>query len=97
MLSVDEALGLIAEYTPQPTVVKIPLNDKAIGCVLAEDIKAPENVPAFRASIVDGYAVRIIHQLCMHPLIHYRLEYRSQARLKREFTLWPSSLTLRLG
>ncbi|KAK8191640.1 uncharacterized protein BKA78DRAFT_343807 [Phyllosticta capitalensis] len=59
MLSVDEALGLIAEYTPQPTVVKIPLNDKAIGCVLAEDIKAPENVPAFRASIVDGYAIRI--------------------------------------
>ncbi|KAK8161152.1 hypothetical protein BKA80DRAFT_204772 [Phyllosticta citrichinensis] len=59
MLSVEEALSLIAEHTPHPVVVKIPLNDKAIGCVLAEDILAPENVPAFRASIVDGYAVRI--------------------------------------
>ncbi|KAK7560610.1 hypothetical protein IWX50DRAFT_656906 [Phyllosticta citricarpa] len=59
MLSVEEALTLIAKHTPRPTVAKIPLDDKAIGCVLAEDIKAPENVPAFRASIVDGYAVRI--------------------------------------
>jgi gephyrin len=29
------------------------------GSVLAEDVKATESVPAFRASIVDGYAVKI--------------------------------------
>jgi gephyrin len=33
------------------------VTDKIIGSVLAEDIRAAENVPAFRASIVDGYAV----------------------------------------
>ncbi|KAL1616615.1 hypothetical protein SLS56_011363 [Neofusicoccum ribis] len=59
MLSVQEALDLIAQHTPEPTIVTIPLNESAVGHVLAEDIKAPESVPAFRASIVDGYAVRI--------------------------------------
>lgn len=59
MLSVEQALDLIAQHTPKPTVVTIPLGEKAVGHVLAEDIKAPESVPAFRASIVDGYAVGI--------------------------------------
>lgn len=59
MLSVEQALGLIAQHTPLPTVVAIPLGEKAVGHVLAEDIKAPESVPAFRASIVDGYAVSL--------------------------------------
>lgn len=57
MLSVEQALEQIAQNTPKPTIVTIPLGEKAIGHVLAEDIKAPESVPAFRASIVDGYAV----------------------------------------
>ncbi|KAL1652167.1 hypothetical protein SLS58_000292 [Diplodia intermedia] len=59
MLSVEQALEQIAQHTPKPTIVTIPLGEKAVGHVLAEDIKAPESVPAFRASIVDGYAVRI--------------------------------------
>lgn len=57
MISVEQALDLIAQHTPKPTVVTIALGEKAVGHVLAEDIKAPESVPAFRASIVDGYAV----------------------------------------
>ncbi|EMD95497.1 hypothetical protein COCHEDRAFT_1190753 [Bipolaris maydis C5] len=59
MLAVDEALKLIAEKTPAPIVEKVPVNMKIGGSVLAEDIKATESVPAFRASIVDGYAVKI--------------------------------------
>ncbi len=35
---------------------KLPLN-KALGRVLAEDVHAPEDIPAFRRSMVDGYAV----------------------------------------
>jgi gephyrin len=58
MLSVDQALKLIVENTPTPKVIQMPLNAGVIGHVLAEDVKAPESVPAFRASIVDGYAVR---------------------------------------
>jgi gephyrin len=58
MLSVDQALKLIVDNTPAPKVVQMPFNTGVVGHVLAEDIKALESVPAFRASIVDGYAVR---------------------------------------
>lgn len=57
MLSVEDALKLIAEHTPEPQVVKAAVNESIVGNVLAEDVKATESVPAFRASIVDGYAV----------------------------------------
>lgn len=59
MLAVDEALKLIAEKTPAPIVEKVPVNMKIGGSVLSEDVKATESVPAFRASIVDGYAIKI--------------------------------------
>jgi gephyrin len=59
MLSVSEALSLISQNTPQPQPIKVPVNESLIGYVLAEDVKATESVPAFRASIVDGYAIKI--------------------------------------
>lgn len=59
MLSVDEALKLIRDFTPLPKIEKLPVDDSLGGAILAEDVKAPESVPAFRASIVDGYAVRV--------------------------------------
>ena len=59
MLAVDDALKLIAEHSPAPVVEKVPVNMDLGGSVLAEDVKATEAVPAFRASIVDGYAVKI--------------------------------------
>lgn len=57
MLDVEEALSLINQHTPAPTVISSKVNVHLVGAVLAEDVKATENVPAFRASIVDGYAV----------------------------------------
>ncbi|OJJ51128.1 hypothetical protein ASPZODRAFT_321215 [Penicilliopsis zonata CBS 506.65] len=57
MLSVDDALKLISEHTPEPTVIEVPVTTSLVGFVLAEDILAAEAVPAYRASIVDGYAV----------------------------------------
>lgn len=59
MLAVDDALKLIKEHTPAPLVEKAAIDLKLGGSVLAEDVKATESVPAFRASIVDGYAVKI--------------------------------------
>ena len=59
MLSVDEALRLIALRTPLPETVTEPVDQFLIGLVLAEDIRAVEPVPAFRASIVDGYAIHV--------------------------------------
>ncbi|PKY07237.1 hypothetical protein P168DRAFT_248328 [Aspergillus campestris IBT 28561] len=57
MLSVDDALRVISQQTPDPVVVDAPVNIALVGSVLAEDIYAGEAVPAYRASIVDGYAV----------------------------------------
>ncbi|KAI4096838.1 MAG: hypothetical protein LQ344_000637 [Seirophora lacunosa] len=57
MVSVDEALELILDNAPQPRIIKVPVNGELVGHVLAEDVHAEEPVPAFRASIVDGYAM----------------------------------------
>ncbi|KAI1460307.1 gephyrin [Annulohypoxylon moriforme] len=57
MLSVDDALGNIREQTPAAEIVTLKVDRSLPGHVLAEDVPARENVPAFRASIVDGYAV----------------------------------------
>ncbi|RDW69514.1 putative gephyrin [Coleophoma cylindrospora] len=57
MLSVDEALKLIEEHSPKPQVVTVKVDVHLVGSVLAEDVTAVEAVPAYRASIVDGYAV----------------------------------------
>ncbi|KAL8635587.1 MAG: hypothetical protein Q9228_006939 [Teloschistes exilis] len=52
-----EANKLVLENTPRPKAVMIPVDGGAVGHVLAEKIQTEEPVPAFRASIVDGYAV----------------------------------------
>lgn len=57
MLSVDEALKLISEHTPGPEVVEVPVTTALVGSVVTEDVYSGEAVPAYRASIVDGYAV----------------------------------------
>jgi gephyrin len=59
MLPVEDALKLIVQQTPAPVVEQVPVDMKLGGSILAEDVKATESVPAFRASIVDGYAVKI--------------------------------------
>lgn len=57
MLAVEDALKLIADHTPDAKVITAPVNESLVGSVLAEDVTARESVPAFRASIVDGYAI----------------------------------------
>jgi gephyrin len=59
MLPVNDALALIAQQTPAPVIEKVPVDMKLGGSVLAENVQATESVPAFRASIVDGYAIRM--------------------------------------
>jgi gephyrin len=57
LLRVPSALDLIAQHTPPPTTTTAKVTPSLTGLVLAEDVHARESVPAFRASIVDGYAV----------------------------------------
>lgn len=56
-LEVSRALELIKNETPAPQIISAKVDGSLVGFVLAEDVTATEAVPAFRASIVDGYAV----------------------------------------
>lgn len=57
MLSVEDATRVILENTPAPETIMAKVDTSLLGSVLAEDVEATEAVPAYRASIVDGYAV----------------------------------------
>jgi gephyrin len=57
MLSVADANALIAVQTKTGQIIEVPVDENLVGYVLAQDVTAAEAVPAFRASIVDGYAV----------------------------------------
>ncbi|KAL2200698.1 MoaB/Mog domain-containing protein [Corynascus similis CBS 632.67] len=57
MISVPDALALIATHTPPPATTAARVGPSLTGSVLARHVRATEPVPAFRASIVDGYAV----------------------------------------
>ena len=57
MLSVGEALSVIERNTPPPKALLADVGLPVLGCILAADVEASEAVPAFRASIVDGYVV----------------------------------------
>lgn len=57
MLAVQDALKLVKEHTPKPMALKATVDGSIVGSVLAEDVTATEAVPAYRASIVDGYAI----------------------------------------
>ncbi|KAK7819696.1 molybdopterin biosynthesis protein cnx1, partial [Quercus suber] len=56
MVSVDEALQIVLSVAQRLPPVTIPLLD-ALGKVLAEDIRAPDPLPPYPASVKDGYAV----------------------------------------
>lgn len=59
LISVEAATKLVFENSPSPKPVRAHADGGLVGKVLAEDILAREAVPAFRASIVDGYAVEV--------------------------------------
>ncbi|KAK1372496.1 Molybdopterin biosynthesis protein CNX1 [Heracleum sosnowskyi] len=56
MISPEEALQKILNVAQRLPPVNVPVQD-ALDKVLAEDIRAPDPLPPYRASIKDGYAV----------------------------------------
>ena len=58
MMSVDEAVGIIASRVTAVRETEVVALDIADGRVLAVDIAAPLPLPPFTNSAVDGYAVR---------------------------------------
>jgi molybdopterin molybdotransferase len=57
LVEVDDAAALVLEHTPVLGVERVALAH-CVDRVLAEDLVAPESLPAFPSSAVDGYAVR---------------------------------------
>jgi molybdopterin molybdotransferase len=57
LVEVDAAAALVLEHTPVLGIERVALAH-CIGRVLAEDLAAPNSLPAFPSSAVDGYAVR---------------------------------------
>ncbi|MBN8531482.1 MAG: molybdopterin molybdotransferase MoeA [Alphaproteobacteria bacterium] len=57
MISYAEALAILQRHAGPARAESVPLS-QALGGVAAEDISSPMNVPSFRNSAMDGYAVR---------------------------------------
>ncbi|MEJ2745610.1 MAG: molybdopterin molybdotransferase MoeA, partial [bacterium] len=57
MISVREALAFILNHITVGAETVIP-TEKALGLVLAENVRAPNDIPPFTNSAMDGYAVR---------------------------------------
>ena len=57
-LTVDEAREAILAMVPEPTSIETVALDEAVGRTVANNIVATYNVPHFRNSAMDGYAIR---------------------------------------
>lgn len=56
MISTEDALQIVLSVAQRLSPVTVPLHD-ALGKVLAEDVYAPDPLPPYPASVMDGYAV----------------------------------------
>ncbi|KAJ3390802.1 hypothetical protein HDU92_000268 [Lobulomyces angularis] len=57
MISFEKALNLIKRNYPKPKKISKKVDFDLVGYVICEDIFSQENLPDYRASIVDGYAI----------------------------------------
>jgi len=56
MISVDQALAMVMNVT-QPLSIEVVDTFSSCGRIVADEVKAVDPFPSFRASIMDGYAV----------------------------------------
>ncbi|CAO3613802.1 unnamed protein product [Cunninghamella blakesleeana] len=78
MITVEEAHSIISQYAQSLDVIELPLSSDLIGYVLAEDIQAKEAVPAYQASIVDGYAVHAEDGPGIYPVVYVSVAKSNQ-------------------
>jgi molybdopterin molybdotransferase len=59
LITVEKALQMLFQYSPfkRPAEISIPI-ENSYGMVLSKDVLAPEDLPAFSRSTMDGFAVR---------------------------------------
>jgi molybdopterin molybdotransferase len=82
LLEIDDARAEVLERVPLPEPEAVALREAA-GRVLAEDVIAPEPVPAFDNSAMDGYALRAEDSAAASPEHPVRLQVRDESRAGR--------------
>jgi molybdopterin molybdotransferase len=89
MLSVEEALKLVAEHSKPFAPRRVALNDAA-GLVLAEDVTSDVNSPPYDKALMDGYAVRtidreperrVLEEIAAGGLPHFALSPNTASRI----------------
>jgi len=89
LVPVDEALAIVQRVV-RPLPSERVRTDAADGRILAEDLRSPENVPPFRASTVDGFAViaddpspslKVIQEIMAGVVARPRVERGTAARI----------------
>lgn len=59
MISVEQAIALVHEHSVQSGRTETVGLSESNGCVLSEDVLSPIDMPPFRQSAMDGYALRL--------------------------------------
>ena len=57
MIEVQEALDLIDRFTSRSKSVRRPVDARLNGLILADEVFSTVNLPEFRQSSMDGYAI----------------------------------------
>ncbi len=81
MTSLGQARDCVAEKIQPLDPVRTPLA-KALGCVLREEARAPEDMPAFDRSAMDGYALR-----AEDASARFRIVGEARPGMRPDFTL----------
>jgi molybdopterin molybdotransferase len=82
LLEIDDARAEVLQSAPAPEPERVALREAA-GRVLAEEVVAPEPVPAFDNSAMDGYAVRAADTEEAAPEHAVPLRVRDESRAGR--------------
>ncbi len=82
LLEIDAARAAVLERTARTDPEPVPLREAA-GRVLAEDVVAPEPVPAFDNSAMDGYALRAADTTAAGPESPVGLRLGGESRAGR--------------
>ena len=77
LLTVNEALAHILEFFAPLPAERVPLLE-ALDRVLAEDVRAPQDIPPFTNSAMDGFAVRSVDVAGADPSHKMRLQVIGQ-------------------
>ena len=89
MMMMDQAIQTMIEkcvgqFESKRRVVQLNLNDQSLdGSILAQDIFAKDDLPPFRASVMDGYAVSTLNDSLEYE-IYNKTSFAGQASKELE-------------